>query len=220
MYYQAINSVTEARSSIRMRFKDQLQGSFCAGSRLHFLPVRLDVRAAALMLMTPSVYSHTLLLFYFYSPIPVIPRLILCNTRLPCMNFVTSCALQSCDVSMGLSPIMTDVNLIFGKIQMCTAELLPNYELHLLQIACFGLDFAAIKGAVKLISRKSCWNTPVKVCFVQYPETFTSLFIVAMYRLCATIIELETWNEKNEISFSGYALYSACPCPWFAPPVI
>lgn len=38
MYYQAINSVTEARSSIRMRFKDQLQGGFCAGSRLLVLP--------------------------------------------------------------------------------------------------------------------------------------------------------------------------------------
>lgn len=32
MYYQAINSVTEARSSIRMGFKDQLQGRFCAGT--------------------------------------------------------------------------------------------------------------------------------------------------------------------------------------------
>lgn len=38
MYYQAINSVTEARSSIRMRFKDHLQSGFCAESRLFVFP--------------------------------------------------------------------------------------------------------------------------------------------------------------------------------------
>lgn len=32
MYYRAINSVTEARSSIRMRFKDQLQGGSVQGA--------------------------------------------------------------------------------------------------------------------------------------------------------------------------------------------
>lgn len=38
MHYQAINSVTEARSSIRIRFKDQLQSGSCAGSRLFVFP--------------------------------------------------------------------------------------------------------------------------------------------------------------------------------------
>lgn len=58
MYYQAINSTTEARSSIRMCFRDQLQGRFCAGSRLCFLPVCLDVRAPVLILCSLCIFAQ------------------------------------------------------------------------------------------------------------------------------------------------------------------
>lgn len=47
VHYQAINSVTEARSSIRIRFKDQLTEGV---DRLCFLPVDLDIQAPELML--------------------------------------------------------------------------------------------------------------------------------------------------------------------------
>lgn len=82
MYYQAINSATEARSSIRMCFKDQLQGRFCAGSRLCFLPVCLDVRAPVLILCSLCIFAQK------KPDVPFLARPIPVNSRWHCMNFV------------------------------------------------------------------------------------------------------------------------------------
>lgn len=92
---------------------------------------------------------------------------------------------------------MTDVSLIFCKIQMCPAELQPNYELHLPQIASFRLDFVVVKAAVKLISRKFLLKysflITVKVWFVQYPEilSFFLFFIPRHVHVGAALTELE-----------------------------
>lgn len=80
MYYQAINSITEARSSIRMGFRDHLQGRFCAGSRLRLLPVRLDVCASVLILRIHSTNTGVALHHFLLSSSPV---------QFSCMNFVT-----------------------------------------------------------------------------------------------------------------------------------
>lgn len=113
---------------------------------------------------------------------------------------------------MGLSPIMTDVSLIFCKIQMCPAELQPNYKLHLLQIASFSLDFAVVKTAVKFISRKLLkysFLITVKVWFVQYSEILTLFLFYSWARTCWRCCDWAWVDFLSAVSFAAHTPWSS-----------
>lgn len=98
MHYQAINSVTEARSSVRMRFKDRLRSWSCAGSSLRvLLPCgcgHLSIRPDAIpLLFTDENSCLTLVAWWSFS------RLIEVNCCLINSSISLLCMSQSCWIS-------------------------------------------------------------------------------------------------------------------------
>lgn len=132
MYHQAINSVKEARSSIRMRFKDR----FCSREENVFFPsVCVSTNWASVIFCTfmcTQEQTH-LFLFFLFRQIPLNTRL--CTLRNHRVNFVTE-HFSRVTWWMGIIShyLWCPPNFI-TKIQTWTDELLLNDELHLLLLA-------------------------------------------------------------------------------------
>lgn len=105
MHYQAINSVTEARSSIRMCFKRSVTKHVLCREQTAFLPVDLDIRAPVLhMPMTLCAFS------IFTHENQLLHGCLLC-----CFSSHTALRelFASYYASVGLSTVMTGCTLIF-----------------------------------------------------------------------------------------------------------
>lgn len=114
MHYQAINSVTEARSSIRTCFKRSVTKHVLCREQTAFLPVDLDIRAPLLhMPMTLCAFS------IFTHENQLLHGCLLC-----CFSSHTALRelFASYYASVGLSTVMTGCTLLFSKVQMDTAE--------------------------------------------------------------------------------------------------
>lgn len=131
MYHRAINSVKEARSSIRMRFKDR----FCSREENVFLPsVCVSRQIEHLQFSAPSRAHKTknICFFFFFIQTDSAKHPPLHNHR---VNFVTR-PFSRVTWRMGIIShyVWCPPNFI-SKIQTWTDELLLNDELHLLLLA-------------------------------------------------------------------------------------
>lgn len=137
MYYQAINSVKEARSSIMMRFKDQ----FCGWEKNDFFlspSLGLASVISLLFFFAPSCAHKAeeicLTFFFFFRTCDLfMPSLNVLDNH--CVNFVSGCLSCVTWSRRIISHFVRSPPNFDSEIQTWTAELVLNDEAHLLLFA-------------------------------------------------------------------------------------
>lgn len=120
MHYQAINSVTEARSSIRTCFKRSVTKHVLCREQTAFLPVDLDIRAPVLhMPMTLCAFS------IFTHENQLLHGCLLCENSLPRITH-----------PWDYLPSWRAAHSFLAKSRWTLLSI--NYKLHLLHIAILG----------------------------------------------------------------------------------